>query len=65
MAKKKTGKKQKISIAPGLCVGCSYCKLNCPADAIVVDDAIARPTPSCSLCGTCVWVCPVQAISLA
>lgn len=64
----KTNRKKKISklsIARGKCVGCSYCKLNCPADAMIVKAAIARPTKDCTLCGACVWVCPVNAISLA
>ena len=58
----KTSKKKKITVANGRCVGCSYCKLNCPADAMVVEDALARPTKNCTRCGTCVWVCPVGAI---
>ncbi len=57
--------KKKFSISAEKCTGCSYCKLNCPADAIVVRNAIAVRTGACKKCDTCVWVCPVQAISFS
>jgi len=63
----KAGKKKKmkkLTISVRKCAGCSYCKLNCPRDAIIVEDGIARKTRACNFCGSCVWVCPVQAITL-
>ena len=63
----KTGKKKKmkkLTISVRKCAGCSYCKLNCPRDAIIVENGIARKTRACNFCGSCVWVCPVQAITL-
>ncbi len=64
MLEKQSKKKRKLAFSSRKCVGCSYCKLNCPSDAIIVKDAIARKTQACNLCGLCVWVCPVQAITL-
>ncbi len=64
MAVKGKKKKQagKIRVASSKCVGCSYCKLNCPVDAMAVEEAVAHTTRDCIRCGTCVWVCPVGAI---
>jgi electron transport complex protein RnfB len=66
LARPVTGKKtkKKIRISARLCVGCSYCKLNCPVDAIEVEDALARLIGDCTGCENCIWVCPVGAISL-
>jgi formate hydrogenlyase subunit 6/NADH:ubiquinone oxidoreductase subunit I len=66
MARKtmKSKKKNRPAVASRKCAGCSYCKLNCPADAMVVEKAVARPTGACIACGACVWVCPVGAITL-
>lgn len=64
--KKKVKKTKKaINVDRNRCVGCSYCKLNCPSYAIEVVDAIASPTSKCTKCGVCLWVCPVGAISQA
>jgi len=61
----KAGKKKyRPAVASRRCAGCSYCKLNCPEDAMVVERAVARPTEACKACGACVWVCPVGAITL-
>ena len=65
MAEKIRKNKKIFSISSEKCTGCSYCKLNCPADAIVVRNAVARRTIACNRCDTCVWVCPVQAISFS
>ncbi len=61
---RKPKKKKRLAVASRICVGCSYCKLNCPLDAMVVEEAVASPTEACSACGICVWVCPVGAITL-
>jgi len=65
MEKNTTGKKGKLRIDKERCVGCSYCKLNCTNNSMLVEDAIARPSSECSLCGVCVWVCPVNAIAIS
>jgi len=65
MSGKASGKRRRrLSIDSQKCAGCSYCKLNCPAGAMIVEAAIARPTEACTLCEGCLWVCPVGAISL-
>ena len=65
MAKgKKATRQGKVKVDKTKCVGCSYCKLNCPSFAMVVDDALASPTSTCVLCGICPWVCPVNAITI-
>ena len=60
----KSREKNRPVVAARRCAGCSYCKLNCPAEAMAVDRAVARPTEACTGCGACVWVCPVGAITL-
>lgn len=63
-ATKKKTRQAKVKVDVKKCVGCSYCKLNCPLEAMEVKEAIARVTKACTGCGICVWVCPVNAISL-
>ena len=65
MATKTKNKKgvKRIRVSAYKCVGCSYCKLNCPEEAMEVVSAIAHPTKNCTRCGTCIWVCPVGAIT--
>lgn len=46
------------------CVGCKRCERACAFGGIVVEGRLARPTDACTLCGGCVEVCPVDAISI-
>jgi Fe-S-cluster-containing hydrogenase component 2 len=66
MARKESrARRGKVTIDQKKCVGCSYCKLNCPASAIAVEDALAQVNGDCTLCGLCPWVCPVNAITIS
>lgn len=47
------------------CLGCGDCAAACPADAICVQDGIARvDTRHCIGCGMCVATCPKKIISM-
>ena len=45
------------------CIGCHMCEKKCPADAIHVEDNLARvDLEKCTGCGTCASVCPRKCI---
>jgi UDP-glucose 4-epimerase len=48
----------------GECNGCARCVKTCYADAIVMEDGIARVTEGCKGCGLCVLSCPREAITM-
>ena len=46
------------------CIGCGICQKNCPAEAIVVENHLAKVDyDKCTGCGTCKEKCPVKIIS--
>ena len=47
------------------CDGCGKCAKQCFAQAIVIEDKLARITEDCKGCGLCVDVCPREAISIS
>ncbi len=45
------------------CIGCGLCQKNCPADAVHVEDNIAKIDQSkCQRCGACAVKCPKKVI---
>ena len=45
-------------------IACGRCQRNCPADAILVTDHLARMNyDKCTGCGTCVAKCPKKIIT--
>ena len=46
-----------------ICVSCDSCRLICPERAVITDglDYVIDPF-SCTLCGLCIEVCPVDCI---
>ncbi len=59
-----TGKAVKAVCAAG-CIGCGICQKVCPADAIHVEDHLARVDHGkCIGCGKCVEKCPVAVIRI-
>lgn len=52
-------------VNPDLCVGCETCVDECPAEAIAMEDGIAKvDKKKCTECKTCVDVCPSAAIQM-
>lgn len=65
----------KSEVTPGVvevdgekCTGCGLCIKACPANAMVVEDKVARMRPvdeqECLLCGACAAICPTKAVEL-
>lgn len=46
------------------CIGCKRCERACAFGGIVVEGRLAHPTDACTLCGSCVDACPVDALTL-
>lgn len=47
-----------------LCIGCGICEANCAFGAITVEDGIAVVGDNCTLCGSCVDSCEVEALRI-
>jgi electron transfer flavoprotein alpha subunit/NAD-dependent dihydropyrimidine dehydrogenase PreA subunit len=56
--------KVSISIDDDLCTGCESCLESCPFGGIDIIANKAAINENCNLCGACVDVCPVEAITL-
>lgn len=57
-----TGKAVKSYCSVG-CIGCKICEKNCPADAIKVENFLAKiDYNKCINCGICVKLCPTHSI---
>ncbi|HXW98664.1 MAG TPA: 4Fe-4S binding protein [Methanomicrobiales archaeon] len=52
-------------VNPDLCVACETCVDECPAEAIAMEDGIAKvDKKKCTECKTCIDVCPSAAIQM-
>jgi len=56
------GPKVKAACSSG-CIGCTKCAKNCPAEAIIIENNLAKVDPAkCTGCGICVDNCPTGSI---
>ncbi|OGQ94654.1 MAG: electron transfer flavoprotein subunit alpha [Deltaproteobacteria bacterium RIFOXYD12_FULL_57_12] len=46
------------------CIGCGVCEAECSFDAIKIVDGLAQVADTCTLCGACVDICEVGALSI-
>ncbi len=53
-----------VEINRELCTGCGLCVSDCFPGNIRINDGAAEALGSCMLCGHCVAVCPVNAVSI-
>ncbi len=53
-----------VEIDESRCVGCGACAADCVGGNLMVENGKVRVKGSCILCGHCVAVCPVQAVSI-
>lgn len=54
---------QNVLEISSICIACDSCHLICPEHAIVTDGKEYAVDPwSCTLCGLCIEVCPVDCI---
>ena len=57
--------KEVKAVCSGGCIGCGICQKQCPADAIHVENNLARVDhDKCTGCGVCQEKCPVKVIHL-
>ncbi len=53
-----------LKVNDELCIGCSICEDSCAFGAIEIIDGKVEIGDSCTLCGACVDVCEVEALSI-
>ena len=54
----------KTIVTTNSCVGCAFCKLVCPEEAIEVLGKAEIDLQKCAGCKKCVRYCPVEAIKV-
>ncbi len=52
-----------IKVDDDKCIGCGACAEECPFEAIVIENNIAKILETCSGCLTCLQLCPSEALS--
>ena len=58
-----------LKMSPGQCVGCAACEINCPVEALQMEDVtdtrrFSHAASSCLVCGLCFAQCPENAVRL-